>query len=304
MNEQKIDMKGFAVTTLAFILWGVLPIYWKLLQQVPAQEILAHRIFWSLLLTGFILSFLKNKKLLATLKRKNVLISAAAAGTILGINWFTYIWAVNSGHIVQSSLGYYINPLFTITFGMIFFKEKLSRIQAAALVLAAIGVMVVTLEYGAVPWVALILAVSFALYGTVKKASKLDSLSGLFMETLFLAPLATGYILFLAANGEGSMIRDGWYISVLLAGCGFITSLPLFLFGMGAQRIPLVSVGFLQYIAPTLMLLIGVFGYKEPFTLIHAISFGCIWAALALYSFSLLRAVKKRRGHKTEKTLS
>ncbi len=270
----------------AFTLWGLLPVYWKWLAAVPAGEILAHRVFWSACFVTGLLLALGRRDFLKLLTGARTRSSLIVTGLLIGVNWFTYIYAVNSGQVIEASMGYYINPLISILLGMIVLKERLTPLQTAALFLAAAGVLIVTVNYGRMPWIALILSGTFGLYGLLKKTANLDALSSLAIETLLLAPFAAGYILLNLYNDTGAAGRLGTQTDLLLIFSGVVTALPLYWFAQGARRIPLSRVGFLQYIAPSLMLMIGVFLFKEAFTLIHAISFGCIWAALLLYSLS------------------
>lgn len=283
---------GTLYALAAFILWGILPVYWKLLQAVPAGEILAHRIFWSAVFVIFVLLYVGRKNFLELLRDRNNRLSLVITGTLIGVNWFTYIFAVHTDRIVEASMGYYINPLISIFLALIILKERLSRIQWIALMLALSGVLVITVQFGRIPWIALVLSVTFGLYGLIKKLMNLDALSSLGIETLMLAPIAGGYILLQAVNGSGAFFMAGYSVDILLLFSGAVTALPLYWFAQGARRIPLSRIGFLQYLAPTLMLLIGVIAYGEPFTAVHTVSFGLIWTALALYTFSLIRSSK------------
>ena len=278
---------GVLYTLSAYILWGILPIYWKALKQIPAGEILAHRIFWSFLLLIAIIVFTKKwpefKQTFATFKG---IMSVIFGSILICINWLIYIWSVNSNHIVEASLGYYINPLFTILLGMIVLKEKPDKWQFLALFIATAGVIFVAIQFGHIPWVALSLAVSFSLYGLVKKLSKVSSLNGLAAETMIIAPLAFGYLFYKINDGSGTYSSLPVLVIVFILFSGLITSIPLLLFSQGAKRVSLTTLGFLQYLSPSISLMLGIFLYKESFTNTDKISFGCIWAALAIYSFS------------------
>lgn len=282
----------------AYILWGVLPIYWKFLVSVPALEILAHRIVWSvfflwvlLFFQGRIKSFLGEIRLL--LGRPRTLLGVFAAGLILNLNWGTYIWAVNHNHIIQTSLGYYINPLISVLLGIIFLKERLSLWQLLAFFLAAVGVLSLTIQYGAFPWVALTLALTFGFYGLFKKLTSLDSISGLTLETMLTCLFALAYLIYLGLAGWGSFNFSWSAQNGLLFGAGIVTAVPLLLFGAGAQRLPLFVLGFLQYISPTMTLLLGALLYHEPFTRGHLASFGIIWVALIVFSLSKTRVLSQ-----------
>lgn len=278
---------GIIYTLAAYILWGVLPIYWKSMKQIPAGEILAHRIFWSfLLLIGIILltrKWTEFKKAFASIK---VFAAVLAGSVLISANWLIYIWSVNSNHIVEASLGYYINPLFTIFLGIVVLRERPDLWQIIAIILAGTGVGFMTLQYGQVPWIALSLAFSFGLYGLVKKLSKLSSINGLAAETLLVTPMAFGF-LFIRVTDDTSVYPDlPTLVIVLVLLSGLATSLPLLFFAQGAKRVPLSTLGFVQYLSPSISLVIGIYMYHEPFTPVEKISFGLIWIALAIYSFT------------------
>jgi chloramphenicol-sensitive protein RarD len=280
---------GIFYTTLAFFTWGVLPLYWKALGSIPAFEILAHRILWSFVFITIVLTVRRNtrvRELLKDIKSRNSLVITSA---LIGLNWLTYVYAVNSEHIVEASMGYYINPLVSVFLGIVILKERLNLMQIFSFVLACGGVLYLTLDYGRFPWIAVVLACAFGFYGLFKKTSNLESLPSLMIETMFLAPLALGIIIYQAPISGGAIFSMSIKTDLLLIFAGVITTLPLYWFAQGAKRIPLSSVGFLQYIAPTLMLCIGVFLYDEIFTRAHLISFGLIWIALVLYSLTLVR---------------
>ncbi|WP_077329429.1 EamA family transporter RarD [Virgibacillus siamensis] len=281
---------GIIYAAVAYTLWGFLPIYWKLVQDVPADEILAHRILWSfifmviiVLASGKLKPFLKECSIIFHDKKK--LIGISAASVIISINWLTFIWAVNSDHVVQASLGYYINPLVSILLGMLVLKESLSRRQLISFILAAIGVINLTISFGVFPWVSLVLAFSFGLYGLLKKMVDVSAMFGLTIETMLVTPIALLYLIFIPDStlSPATMFSGS---GALLFGAGVATAIPLLLFAAGAKRIPLSMVGFLQYIAPTLMLILGVFLYHETFTQAHLISFVFIWVALIIYMAS------------------
>ncbi|MDZ5472523.1 EamA family transporter RarD [Bacillus sp. 31A1R] len=290
MNNNETRM-GIINAGFSYLLWGLLPIYWKLLDHVNADEILANRVFWSFIFMLFIL--LVTKKLnsfVATLKafkeNKSQIYALVIASILISINWFIYIWAVNSNQMVEASLGYYINPLVSVLLGVIFLKEKLSTAQYASFILAFIGVLIISFSYGRFPWIAIVLAVSFGLYGLAKKLIKVDSAIGLTLETMVVTPLALIYIIYLFIQGSQSFFTISITTDLLLLGAGAATALPLLYFAKGAQKIPLSMLGFLQYIAPTLTLMLGIFFYGEHFTKLHLLSFMCIWTALTIYSIS------------------
>ncbi|WP_136796818.1 MULTISPECIES: EamA family transporter RarD [Desulfosediminicola] len=280
----------------AYVLWGVLPVYWKLLQQVPAHEILCHRMSWSLLFTiGLIFLLKRSRSLLENLRDKESVKISIMAAVLLGGNWLLYIWAVNAGHVIEASLGYFTNPLISVLFGVIFLKENMRRAQAGALLIAAVGVLYLTIYYGKFPWIALSLACSFALYGLLHKKSSTPALEGLCMETMVLFVPATMLLLFWESNSTGSFGHIGLSGSLLLFGTGVITSLPLLLFGYAAQNISLTHLGLLQYIAPSISLVLGIFVYHEPFPISRMIGFVLIWSALALYMMESIMLSRRQK---------
>lgn len=292
MDRGKVS--GFLYAFAAFFVWGLLPIYWKLLKEVSPFEVLSHRIVWSFLFVMLVLLYRRNWDIRRLFGRKRDVLLLLTTGTLVGLNWLIYIVAVTSDRIVEASMGYYINPLLSIFLGMIVLKERLNKVQLAAFALAIIGVLYITIDYGKLPWIAISLAVLFAVYGLLKKMNKHDPMQELGVETLVLSPLALGFMMFQGSSGNGSFIAGGFVTTSLLIFAGIVTTLPLYWFAEGTRRIDLSSVGFMQYIAPSLMLLLGVFIYGEDFTTTHIISFGLIWTALALYSITLIKGIKKR----------
>jgi chloramphenicol-sensitive protein RarD len=277
--------KGILYAAGAYIIWGLLPIYWKALDDVPAGQILAHRIVWSLLFVGVVLTVRHNWAWLrGAAARPRVLLTFAVSGTLLAINWFVYIWSVNAGFIVETSLGYFINPFVNVLLGFIVLKERLRPAQWLALSVALAGVLYLTFSYGAFPWIALTLAFSFGTYGFIRKTATLNSAEGLFLETAVLFLPAFGFLLLQNSRGAGAFAHNGLTSTLLLMGAGVVTSVPLLLFAAGARRITMTSLGLLQYIAPTLQFLIGVLIFHEEFGMTRLIGFGLIWLALVLYS--------------------
>jgi chloramphenicol-sensitive protein RarD len=286
-NEEKI---GIWYTALSYLLWGILPLYWKLLESRPAMEILAHRIIWSfffmvvlLIVTRQIASWRKQVSMM--IKKPKLAGGMIAAAILISANWFVYIWAVTHGHVVETSLGYYINPLVSVVLGMVVLKERLNLWQWISFILASAGVCIMTFQYGAFPWVALSLAFSFGIYGLVKKLASVDSAIGLTVETMVVAPVSFIYLFILYDHSSLLSTLTIWQ-ALLLIGAGPATAVPLLYFAKGARRISLTMLGFLQYIAPTLTLLFGVFLFHEAFTKAHVYAFSCIWAALVIFSFS------------------
>ena len=277
--------KGMLYAIATYSMWGLFPLYWKLLQHVPALEILSHRMMWSLL---FVLLLLIVRRRWAWLKTavhtpRTILLFVASAA-LLSTNWFVYIWGVNAGHIVETSLGYFINPLVSVLMGVIFLDERLRRWQWLAITLAAAGVIYLTVRYGALPWISLTLAGSFALYGLIRKTAPLGSLEGLSLETALMFFPALGYLIYLEATGTAAFGHVNGLTTLLLEFAGVATAVPLLFFAAGARLIKLATIGILQYIAPTLQFLIGVFIYHESFTMDRLVGFSLIWLALVIYS--------------------
>jgi chloramphenicol-sensitive protein RarD len=293
---------GITYGILAYIIWGLLPMYWKLLDDVDAEIVLSHRILWSF---GFMLIFILFGKrwtlfiaeCRAIFHNKKILFIITTASVIISANWLVFIWAVQHDRVIQTSLGYYINPLVSILLGVIFLKERLSKIQVISCILAAIGVTYLTIDYGVFPWISLFLAVSFALYGLLKKVANINATFSLAIETMIITPVTLLYLLIFIGPTIGFQAGSMGINSLLLL-CGVVTAIPLLLFGNAVLYIPLSMVGFLQYIAPTLMLLIGVFLYGEPFTKAHLITFIFIWISLMLYmSGSFMRNKQRLKTH-------
>lgn len=278
--------KGVLAATGAYILWGVLPVYWKLLREVPAYEILSHRMVWSLLLTlGVIVLLGKQKAFFRAARERKNLITFSTTALLLAINWLLFIWAVNAGFIVEASLGYFINPLINVLFGMFFFKERLRPLQWAAIAFAGLGVLYLTFYYGQFPWIAMVLAVTFAVYGLLHKKNPLAPLDGLCLETAVFFLPALSILLgceYFQVQG-GAFVHIGLSGSLLLAGAGIITTIPLLLFGYAAQKIPLSTLGLLQYLAPSINLVLGIYVYGEDFSRQRMVGFLLIWVGLALY---------------------
>ena len=276
--------KGILYGLGAYALWGFFPIYWKFLHNVPALQVIGHRIVWSFaLLVGILLVTQQwNAFRLAALQPQVFGIYTIAA-VLLTVNWLVYVWGVNAGFIVETSLGYFINPLLSVLLGVIFLRERLRPMQWLPVGIAAIGVFYLTAVYGRPPWIALALAFSFGFYGLVKKLAPLGSLYGLTLETGIAFPFALIYLLIVELNSTGAFVQEGTATTLLLIGAGAVTTIPLLMFASAAKQIPLTVVGLLQYIAPTLQFLIGVFLYKEPFDHSHLIGFGIVWVALVIF---------------------
>lgn len=277
--------RGVLYAIGAYGLWGFLPLYWKAVQTVPAVQILSHRFVWSCIFLMMLIWVKKEWPVLrGALATPRTLAVFSLAAVLLAINWLTYIWGVNAGFIVESSLGYFINPLMNVLLGVVFFKERLRPWQWGSIGLAGAGVLYLTLSYGRLPWIALVLAFTFGMYGLLKKTAPLGALPGLTLETAILFVPAGALLLFAESQGSGAFGHQGLTVTTLLAFTGVITALPLLLFAGAARRIHLSTLGLLQYIAPTIQFLIGVLVYGEPFTQARLVGFGAIWVALALYS--------------------
>jgi len=275
--------KGILYGIGAYAIWGLFPLYWKLLHEVSAVELIAHRIIWSCLLLLFFIVVTRQGADFRALLNWKVLRIYSIAALLIGANWLIYVWAVNSNYIVETSLGYFINPLISVLMGVIFFKERLRLNQWIPIAIAALGVIYLTYVYGRLPYIALALAFSFASYGMVKKLSPLGSLYGLTMETGILLPLALVYLIVIEMRGSAAFLHNGALANWLMIGAGVVTTIPLLMFASAARSIPLWTVGLLQYIAPTLQFLLGVFVYKEPFSAQQLIGFGAVWLALVIF---------------------
>jgi chloramphenicol-sensitive protein RarD len=276
--------KGVLFGVGAYLMWGFFPVYFKLLHQVPAVQILGHRMVWSLLfLLALIAMSREGRALRRSMANHRTLLIYLLAAVLLAANWLTYIWGVNAGFVVETSLGYFINPLVNVVLGVILLHEHMRPAQWAPIGLAAAGVIYLTILYGSLPWIALVLALTFASYGLVKKLAPLGALHSLTLETMLMFIPAFSYLLWTAQAGEGAFILSGLAITLLLAISGVLTAIPLLMFGAAARRVPLSTLGILQFIAPTCQFLLGVLAYHEPFSLARLAGFICIWLALALY---------------------
>lgn len=289
------SLLGTALAVPAFLIWGLSPIYYKAVHFVPAFEILMHRMVWSFLfLLPILVALRRFDQFIAALRNRRIMAALALTTIIVGGNWFVFIWAINTGRILQTSLGYYINPLVNVLLGTIILKEKLRPAQTAAVVLAGIGVTYLTLMGGEFPWISLALAFSFAFYALVRKTTPVGPLVGLSVEMLYMSPFALTYLVYIGVNHSGIMLTRGYAVDLLLMSSALVTALPLLLFNGAAKRLNLSSVGFLQYIAPSCSFLLAVFVYDEPFSSARLWSFIAIWTALALYSFDSARHFKRK----------
>ena len=275
---------GILAAVSAFVIWGFLPIFWKGLTTVPALEVLCHRMAWSLFFTGGVVLLCgRGRILLAELQSLRTVISLTVSSLLLAINWLIYIWAVNSGYIIETSLGFFISPLINVFFGFLFFGERLRKTQCGALFFAALGVLFLTFYYGAFPWIALTLSLCFAVYGVIHKKVEVAALDALGIETMVLFFPALLYLLYGGYVGQSHFLSEGVPVTLLLIGTGFVTSLPLLLFGVAAQRLPLSTLGLVQYLAPSIALCLGIYLYNEPFPLERSVGFMLIWFGIFLY---------------------
>ena len=284
--DAAIDRRGLLAAATAFTIWGVFPAYWHLLKAVPSMQIMAHRVVWSAVLVVGWLLWRQGWDWWRTIAaRPRMLAALALSGAVIAFNWGLYIWAVNAGHVVETSLRYFINPLVTVALGVVVLRERLRRPQWIAVACAAAGVAWLTWSAGSPPWIALGLAGSFALYGLVRKLVPVDAVAGLGVESLFMFLPALAYVLW-AEAGHGGGFIGGWSLGtqLLLVFSGVVSAVPLVAFAYGVRRIPLSVVGLLQYIGPTLQLLLGVWFFREPFTAVHALGFGAIWLGLAIFA--------------------
>ena len=276
--------RGPLIAAGAYLLWGVLPIYWRALDQVPALEILLHRVVWSLAVVLVLLALRRDWHWLgASLRQPAMLRVFLLTAVLLAVNWLVYLWANNNGHIVETSLGYFITPLVSVALGMVVLRERMRRGQGLAVGMAGLGVLYLALTAGGTLWISLALALSFGFYGLLRKTARLGSLEGLTVEMAILFLPALGYLLLLSARGEAAFGVVSPSTTLLLAFSGLVTAVPLLLFAAGARLVPLTTLGLLQYIAPTMQFSIGVFLYREPFDQTRLLGFSIVWFALAVY---------------------
>jgi chloramphenicol-sensitive protein RarD len=281
---------GVLFAALAFGAWGLNPIYFKAVADVPPLEILAHRVLWSVPLLALLVTAARGwPGLREALSDRRTAVGIVISALILSVNWFIFIYAINSGQVLQSSLGYYMNPLLNVLLGMIFLKERLTKWQGLAVLLAATGVLNLAVQVGVIPWIALSLAGTFGVYGLIRKVIRLASLEGLFVETLLMLLPALGWIFYLSLTGNSHFLVTGWRTDILLLLAGPVTAVPLIWFASAARRLNYATIGLFQYIAPSCHFLLGVFLYDEPFGMANLVTFAFIWTALAIFSFDSLR---------------
>lgn len=297
--EVQTRRAGLALGLGAYLLWGFLPLYFKALAHVDATEIVAHRILWSLLFLGALLTGFRRWPAVRTaLGSRRVMLTLTASAALIGANWLIWVWAVNNGHVLAGSLGYYLNPLVNVLFGTVLLRERLSRAQVGAVLLAAVGVAVLAAGAGSGLWISLSLAATFATYGFLRKIVAVEAVEGLAIETALLTPIAVGWIWWMNQGAGGGLGFDAW-TTTLLVMSGAVTAVPLLLFTAAARRLPYSLLGFLQYIAPSLQFLLAVLVFGEALTTAHIICFGAIWTALAIFSADgWLRAATARRARR------
>jgi chloramphenicol-sensitive protein RarD len=295
MSAPSEEKKGVIFAIMAYVMWGLAPIYFKLIDEVGALEILAHRIIWSFIFLLVVIGIMKKWKDVRTiLKNRRTTLILLGSSVLLCFNWGMFIWAVNSGHILDASLGYYINPLLNVLLGVMFLGERLKVLPGVAVVLATIGVLIQVVSFGSFPVVSFCLATSFAFYGLIRKTIAVDSLTGLLLESLVMLPLALIYWSFYAQSPAANMLTNDSTLNLLLLGTALVTTLPLLCFIAGAKRIQYSTLGFLQYIGPSIMFVLALVMYKEEVGIDRWVTFGFIWSALLIFTFDSLRGLRKR----------
>lgn len=294
MTSKQESLSGVAYASAAFLIWGLSPIYWKVLHNISALEIIMHRTIWSFVFLLIILVFQRHgNEFMVAVKKRRTFLFLIPTTMLLAFNWFIYIWAVNNEHILQASLGYFITPLVNVLLGMIFLRERLRPLQTVSLVLAGIGVLYLAVHYGKFPWIALSLAFAFGFYGLIRKVAPVSSFVGLSLEIFFLSGPALAYLIFLDSKDAGALFHISIKMDLFLMGTAFLTAFPLLLFTLGTRRLNLSTVGFLQYIAPSCMFLLGVFLYNEPISSAQTLTFVLIWTALCIYSTDSVRYYRR-----------
>ncbi|MEZ9710776.1 EamA family transporter RarD [Vibrio breoganii] len=293
---QQRTRQGVIFAIMAYTMWGIAPIYFKALSSVPAIEILMHRIIWSFFLLAGLIHFGQGwRSFQEILKSKTKLVYLITTSLLIGVNWLIFIWAVNSNHMLEASLGYYINPIINVMLGMVFLSERLRPVQWIAVALAFCGVVIELIAFGSIPYISFALACSFGGYGLLRKKVNLDAQTGLFVETLLLLPLAVIYWAFFTNSDTSNMFNNSWDLNTLLLLAGAITTAPLLCFTGAATRIKLSTLGFFQYIGPSLMFILAITVYGEHFSINKAVTFLFIWAALVVFSFDGIKNARSNR---------
>lgn len=303
LTDNNTTRSGITAAATAYGLWGLAPLFWPLLGAAGAIEVLAHRFIWSVAFAAALAAIL-GIAWWRVLRDRRTVATLAIASALVGINWGLFIWAVNNGHALDAALGYYINPLFSVLAGVLLLGERLSVIRWIAVGVAAAGVTWMTIDLGQVPWIALTLAGTFAIYGVIKKRIQVEPVTTMAVEALLLSPVALGYLIVLAAMGTGSFIVGGWGMSLLLIATGAVSLSPLLLFSIAARKIPLFTLGMLQYIAPTMHLILGIYVLGEPMSQGRLIGFIAVWCALGLITIEGLRVFRQRQQQRNETATS
>jgi len=285
--------QGILYAVICYVAWGLFPVFWKAITGVPAVNVLAHRIVCSFAFLFIWVFFTNRETFFSYVKQPKLLLRLGLAGFVISANWGIYIYAVSSNHIVEAGLGYYINPLVNVFFGYVFLKERLATMQKIAVVLALVGVTYFAISYGKFPWISLLLATTFGLYGLLKKKANLESMPALTVETMMVFPVALAFLIYCSeTNAATPFFPTSMITSLLLIISGIVTAVPLYWFGKSAQVIPLSTMGFVQYLSPTLQLLLGIFVYGETFGIEYLICFAFVWAGLVFYTISILKGKK------------
>ena len=286
MNKLSEAQIGVLYALSAYFIWGVAPLYFKYLAFISVYEILSHRVIWSVVVTALLVSYLKDwPNVMSVCRQYKSLLILVITSLLISCNWLVFIWAINNGKMLEASLGYFINPIVNVVLGLAFLSERLSRLKWFAVFLAFIGVAAQAWQLGELPWVSLVLPLTFAFYGLLRKKVKVKAITGLFLETLVVLPIAMVYLLTVAHSDTSNLLNNEWSLNVFLMLAGVITALPLICFGQAALRLPLSTLGFFQYLGPSLMFILAVFLYKEPVSLVKLFTFACIWAGILLFVF-------------------
>lgn len=294
--QDKDKKIGIANAIAAYIMWGLAPIYFKAIETIGADEIMVHRVLWSCILIGvFVILGRRVQTIIAVFKQPKIVYRLTISTCFLAFNWFLFIWAVNNDHLLDASLGYFINPLFNVALGIVFLHEKLRKWQLIAVLLAITGVVIQVITIGELPIISLALAGSFAIYGLIRKKLQVNSIAGLLVESSIMLPFALMYWLWFVSSPTSDLFENGWILNLLLVCAGIVTTAPLLCFTAAAKRLTLSTVGFFQYIGPSIMFLLATFIYHEPLEPAKLVTFGFIWLALIIYSIDSLKAYKSIR---------
>ena len=286
MNKLSEAQLGIFYALGAYLIWGVAPLYFKHLGFIPVYEILAHRVIWSVVVTALLVSYLKDwSNVISVCRSYKSLLMLTITSLLISCNWLVFIWAINNGKMLEASLGYFINPIVNVVLGLIFLNERLSRLKLWAILLAFIGVTAQAWQLGELPWVSLVLAFSFAFYGLLRKKIKVKAITGLFLETMAVLPIAAFYLMVMTHSDTSNLFNNEWSLNVWLMFAGVVTAMPLIFFGQAALRLPLSTLGFFQYLTPSLLFLFAVLLYDEPISLIKMFTFACIWSGILLFIF-------------------